>query len=148
MPATMNATGRNLLDADLFRQLASRVAMDHDLDIEMAERVIDQTVVFLRACADNPGADLVPSAMVDTGWHTFLLFTREYAAFCQATAGGFIHHEPAESGDLTPAMCSRRLAALEGTGLDVDRMLWAGTDGNCGNSCHRCSGTSCNTSAS
>jgi hypothetical protein len=34
---------------------------------------------------------------VDEIWHTFLLFTREYAAFCQAAFGSFIHHVPRTS---------------------------------------------------
>jgi hypothetical protein len=34
-----------------------------------------------------------PSAEVDEMWHEFILFTKEYAAFCDL-AGGFIHHNP------------------------------------------------------
>ncbi len=35
-----------------------------------------------------------PSRDVDDLWHTFLLFTRDYAAFCQSSFGKFIHHVP------------------------------------------------------
>ncbi|HLC92110.1 MAG TPA: hypothetical protein VJH23_00180 [archaeon] len=31
---------------------------------------------------------------VDELWHTFLLFTKEYSAFCSVVADGFIHHNP------------------------------------------------------
>lgn len=38
------------------------------------------------------------SARVDEAWHQFALFTREYSEFCQAFAGAYLHHNPAESG--------------------------------------------------
>lgn len=31
---------------------------------------------------------------VDELWHTFLLFTKEYASFCNEVAGSFIDHNP------------------------------------------------------
>ncbi len=31
---------------------------------------------------------------VDELWHTFLIFTNEYAEFCREVANGFIHHNP------------------------------------------------------
>jgi hypothetical protein len=34
---------------------------------------------------------------VDEVWHAFLLFTREYADFCQSAFGSFIHHVPRTS---------------------------------------------------
>jgi len=34
---------------------------------------------------------------VDAVWHAFLLFTREYAAFCQAAFGAHVHHMPRTS---------------------------------------------------
>ena len=39
----------------------------------------------------------VPNVMVDEVWHTFILFTREYAGFCQETIGRFVHHAPRTS---------------------------------------------------
>jgi len=34
------------------------------------------------------------SEIVDEVWHTFILFTKEYADFCNKVMGKFIHHEP------------------------------------------------------
>jgi len=31
---------------------------------------------------------------IDDMWHTFLLFTQDYANFCQDYFGSFIHHDP------------------------------------------------------
>lgn len=35
-----------------------------------------------------------PLLMLDEMWHTFVLFTREYAAFCRRFLGGYVHHAP------------------------------------------------------
>lgn len=35
-----------------------------------------------------------PLLMLDEMWHTFVLFTREYAAFCRRCLGGYVHHVP------------------------------------------------------
>jgi hypothetical protein len=37
------------------------------------------------------------SPTVDEVWHGFILFTREYAGFCQSAFGEFIHHVPRTS---------------------------------------------------
>jgi hypothetical protein len=48
---------------------------------------------FLYDChrSDVP---LSPSERVDEGWHNFILFTKDYADFCQSNFGHFIHHTP------------------------------------------------------
>lgn len=42
------------------------------------------------------------SPEVDEVWHAFILFTREYAAFCQNAFGTFIHHVPRTSRSPLP----------------------------------------------
>jgi hypothetical protein len=37
----------------------------------------------------------MPSQVVDDLWHEFILYTREYDAFCQKAFGQFLHHSPA-----------------------------------------------------
>ncbi|MCZ4611890.1 hypothetical protein O3S80_50725 [Streptomyces sp. Lzd4kr] len=32
--------------------------------------------------------------LIDEMWHCFILFTREYAEFCDKYLGGFVHHAP------------------------------------------------------
>lgn len=36
----------------------------------------------------------MPSAAVDEAWHEFILFTRDYDAFCRQALGRFLHHTP------------------------------------------------------
>lgn len=59
----------------------------------------------------------VPSQEVDDVWHAFLLFTREYGAFCHKTVGFFVHHIPTASGgklkdDARVAQAYRRVFGL------------------------------------
>jgi hypothetical protein len=37
----------------------------------------------------------MPSQVADDLWHEFILYTRNYAAFCQGAFGRFMHHTPA-----------------------------------------------------
>jgi hypothetical protein len=34
------------------------------------------------------------SPIVDEVWHAFILFTSDYAAFCDEVFGRFVHHAP------------------------------------------------------
>ncbi len=38
----------------------------------------------------------VPSRVVDTAWHEFILHTQAYQTWCQAAFGRMLHHSPAE----------------------------------------------------
>jgi hypothetical protein len=132
------ASARTLVHPDLFEQLSERVAKEEGVDLVQAERIMDQTLVFLTACASNPGVRLLPSAAIDPGWHVFILFTREYAEFCDRVAGWFIHHEPAIGNGGPVGSLADTIEALRATGHDVDAELWSlatGADcsdeGNC-----------------
>jgi hypothetical protein len=37
----------------------------------------------------------MPSQVADDLWHEFILYTRDYQAFCSRAFGGFLHHTPA-----------------------------------------------------
>lgn len=39
----------------------------------------------------------MPSQVVDVAWHEFILFTRNYQAFCRHALGRFLHHTPTEA---------------------------------------------------
>jgi hypothetical protein len=48
---------------------------------------------------------------VDDFWHEHILFTRDYASFCDAVAGKFLHHEPADA-DSSPKVASYSLTLM------------------------------------
>jgi hypothetical protein len=84
-----------------------RYCKEHDASEHEAEEVFRETLKWLYLChkAAANGADGIACAItpelekVDWMWHTFLLFTRDYADFCHRYFDTFIHHVPAEDED-------------------------------------------------
>ena len=72
----------------------ARYARDCDLSYEDAERHVFELRRFLALCAMNDGPAYGMRGQIDEAWHTFIMFTRDYAKFCQVVAGRFIHHQP------------------------------------------------------
>ncbi|HEX5407925.1 MAG TPA: hypothetical protein VFX16_37135 [Pseudonocardiaceae bacterium] len=141
----VRTTGRSLIADELFTRLSERIATDHpDIDRGLAERIMDQASAFLAAVGSRAGEKLSPSKLVDIGWHTFILYTREYADYCERVAGGFIHHEPHDTpgaaGDTTCSV-ARTLAAISAAGYVPDAELWAAGDSA---KCSDCSGSGAN----
>jgi hypothetical protein len=82
--------------------------------------------------------------LVDLGWHAFILYTAEYAAFCDRVAGRFIHHSPddvpAPEG-ISAVPIAATVKAIRAAGFVVDDELWvgAGVSADCSTSkCHQC----------
>ncbi|OGH91170.1 MAG: hypothetical protein A2534_04285 [Candidatus Magasanikbacteria bacterium RIFOXYD2_FULL_39_9] len=46
-----------------------------------------------------PNFELAPTKPIDEYWHTFILFTREYDAFCRMLSGRYVHHKPLGAAD-------------------------------------------------
>lgn len=127
---------RNLVSPKLFARLVARIVEDEQVPQGYAERVMEQALVFLKACADNPRTLLSPTKAVDVGWHTFILHTADYATFCQRVAGEFIHHDPVCTGDIRSGTAlARTLKVLKATGYPVDEELWTVDAADC-NQCH------------
>lgn len=76
----------------------ARYCRDYELPAEIGKEHERELKRFLSLCSLNPDAHYGMKGPIDNVWHTFLLFTREYAAFCESVAGRFIHHVP-ETGD-------------------------------------------------
>lgn len=138
-----NRTGRSLVSPELFRRLTDRIVESERLERDLAERIMDQALAFLLACAVNVGAPLAPSELVDIGWHTFLLDTQEYAAFCDRVAGRFVHHVPNDNhrtGESPSDVLARTVTAMRTLGFQLDDALWPrtalGSCTGCHNGCH------------
>jgi hypothetical protein len=142
-PALAN---KHLISDQLWTRLVNRIVKDEKVELAMAERIMDQALGFLALCAQNTGQSFSPSAQVDTGWHTFVLYTREYAQFCQQIAGRFIHHSPSDEEGVNygTGNIARTVTAMKAAGIQVDDELWLRsdsarctddycTDGNCDN---------------
>jgi hypothetical protein len=129
--------GDAALDDVLRARLVGRIAKDNGLPVDLAERILGQALVFLRLCAAQPHGAFAPSCLVDVGWHTFMLYTRDYAQFCERIAGRFIHHNPAdEPGVQYPrGGMARTVQALRERGLPVDDELWITATDQCSVPC-------------
>ena len=98
-----------------------RYAEDHQATPEEAAELFREMLKWLYLCARGTtgGPEGLILAVhpeiekIDWMWHTFLLFTRDYAAFCDRYLGAFIHHVPEEGGDEAPAEESAVREALE-----------------------------------
>ncbi|MEV0071354.1 hypothetical protein [Amycolatopsis sp. NPDC050768] len=121
-------TGQGLVSEELFEQLTRRIVKEQGMSAEFAARIVDQALAFLAACA-RPEAPLSPSSTIDIGWHAFILYTKEYADFCDGIAGHFLHHDPTPLG-VTPKGFSpqknvdRSIRAMRDAGFAVDLALW------------------------
>jgi hypothetical protein len=82
------------------REVLQRYVIDTGVSKETARAHEREIKRFLLVCAlNNTGKPIGMAGPIDELWHTFILFTREYADFCDKVAGRFLHHAPAVPGD-------------------------------------------------
>lgn len=103
-------------------RLLHRYSMDYGVSIEESRRRFNALKEFLIVCAAKPGYK-VTSDPIDQMWHTFLLFTKDYKAFCEDNLGMFINHEPFEYA-APQAYLETRAFAQEFFG-HLDEELWS-----------------------
>lgn len=80
--------------------VVARIGDDLCCDAEMAQDLFLDVKRFLfMAATQSQSKPLYPTPRIDEGWHTFLLFTKEYAEFCDDFFGNFLHHIPRHLSD-------------------------------------------------
>ena len=81
------------------RAVLMRFAAAHPtLDAAAHAQVFAGLRDYFAICAADPRTRAgMPSAIVDDAWHTFILSTRDYTAFCERAFGGYLHHAPADA---------------------------------------------------
>ena len=92
-------------------EIPYRFSEEFDVSFEESDLIFTETRRWLWLCAqriddfkqgkvETPRMPLASQAQViDLMWHTFLLFTKEYAEFCDRHFGFFIHHFPLSRAD-------------------------------------------------
>ncbi|MFD3803582.1 glycine-rich domain-containing protein [Streptomyces sp. NPDC058619] len=121
--------GRDFVSPELFGRLAAFCADEYGLERVVADRVMDQAIAFVYVLGSQKAYDMAPSERVDPGWHSFMLHTQEYAAWCQERFGHFVHHAPnakVRTRGLMVSVADR----LRTAGFFVDARLW-GTAAEC-----------------
>lgn len=89
-----------------------------------------------------------PTEKIDTAWHHFILFTRDYREFCQQFFGRFIEHRPM-SGLAPPNLTENTVARARAVFGDNLSSNWEIKNSECnnvceggdGDQCSKCSGT-------
>ena len=114
-------------------RLVGRYEIDFGVDRSEALRRFNGLKQFLVLCALTPGYK-VTSDRIDSMWHTFLLFTKDYREFCLTYLGRFINHEPFERPSPDDYLVTRaRAQELFGS---IDEELWpAEAKGDCSSGC-------------
>jgi hypothetical protein len=64
-----------------------------------AHSVITDMLKFLFLCGSHPDTCFIPPPRIDVCWREFVLFTRDYHAFCIEHFGRFIHYDPGPVAD-------------------------------------------------
>lgn len=133
---------KDLVEPQLWNRLVARITQETRYEPSLAERIMDQAIGFLRLCAESAHASYSPSPIVDIGWHTFLLYTREYADFCDRVAGRFIHHVPSDEEDAScrGGSVAETVAAMRRSKIAVIEAMWTGSAScdngvSCANNC-------------
>ncbi len=81
-----------------FDHLIYRMVDKYEWQEADAREAFDDMKRYLWLCAAT-GKPLVPSKKIDEIWHNFILFTMDYAEFCQVHFGSFLHHRPRRRDD-------------------------------------------------
>jgi hypothetical protein len=117
---------RELVSPQTFTKLVTYIVEHQRVTRPYAERMIEQTLIYLKAVCDNRDVRLVPDISVDPGWHAFLMHTIEYTQFEQDHNGGRrLHHVPIMLEDISSgAAMARTVPLLHATGYPVDPEFW------------------------
>lgn len=109
-------------------ELVPRIVATTYNDQAEAERKLDNCLVYLfaRGQMADPNSPLVCNLGPDEAWHVFILYTDEYARFCEHYFGVFLHHDPAGEAALvnSPLDTSTTLAWFRKLNLRFDPDLW------------------------
>lgn len=81
------------------RDVEARICRELDCDPATAHQLFEDLMRFLWLAGAAPTHDMIPSPIIDEAWHCFLLFTQDYADFCEEYFGSFIHHTAHRVGE-------------------------------------------------
>ncbi len=75
--------------------IVRRIAKEQKLELHEAQQLFKDMLVFLYICAANrTDFRYSPPVLIDEAWHTFIVYTESYTAFCRRNFGFYLHHRP------------------------------------------------------
>ena len=98
-PATLIELNRRLETLNSYDMwfVAERIQKDNLMPASEITKSISLFKQFAAMFAAGYPNLNMPIKNVDAVWHTFILFTEEYADFCDRYLGKFLHHKPTTS---------------------------------------------------
>ena len=102
--------------------MIQRFVSAHGYTDSAARSLFDETKKFLVANRVL-GVKMAPSEPVDQMWHSWILFTKDYYAFCEAL-GGYIHHLPIPVGSPDQPPLDPTIEVMRAAYGSVDEALW------------------------
>jgi hypothetical protein len=109
-------------------QVIGRYSKDEGLPLAAAKEHERELKRYLLLCALNPSEHYGMRGPIDKLWHTFLVFTKDYAKFSDEVAGRFLHHDPVVEdvrNGTSPSHYLRTLSDYEQVfGEEAPRHIW------------------------
>ncbi|GAA2671460.1 hypothetical protein [Streptomyces lunalinharesii] len=128
----MGKSARSLLSPQQYDAVCATIQSDNpDVEPDDAAAILNEALAFVAACVQLPEVRLVPSRVVDAGWHALILHTTTYAELC-GKLGAVVHRQPEEPDPTryNQDAIDRTAALIEETGYGVDLDLWGPPDGD------------------
>jgi hypothetical protein len=91
--------------------LSRRLALRCGLTPAEAEDAVKDMLRFLYLCGRHPDETWHAPRRIELCWREFILYTRDYHAFCETHFGRYIHYDPEASEE--PADAERRAQTLD-----------------------------------
>ena len=110
-----------------FAKVTDRYIKDSKVSPQLAAETLVELKRWFTLCALHPEKMYATGGQVDEMWHTFILFTKDYARFCHDITGAFIHHVPeVASGDIEAQIRSAETMRDKVRLLEADYLTYFG----------------------
>ena len=110
-----------------FGKVTDRYIKDGNVTPQAAAETLLELKRWFTLCTLHPEKTYATGGPVDAMWHTFILFTKDYARFCDDITGAFIHHTPEmASGDIEAQIRSSEKMRDKVRLLEADYLTYFG----------------------
>jgi len=126
-----------------FAQVLAKINQDRTIAGDRIEESVIEFCKWMSLVALDNDELGMPSKDVDEVWHTFILFTPDYSAFCRDVFDGYLHHQPATPDTPIDSECGVRFRSAYERVFGPLPAVWGGAllsscqERECSGSCKR-----------